>query len=339
MEAGTTSAVEAAFIEFQLTVDADPELVRTARERRAAFKSAFEAENDVVELVYSGSLERRTQRDPMNDVDVIAIYDADEHPDWNVDGDGSATAALEHARATVKDRLAEDPVGEQFVRHTRLQNHAVKCFIDDPDDPDAFTVDVMPALRHSDGTLRVPERNSDRWITTDPEYLIREVAERQESWPLFVPTTRMIKYWSEHAGAGMKSLVAEVLAFEHLPETTTQAEALQRFFHAASLRIRDRAVEDPSGHCGEIQPGLDREAAYKTLEATSSAAWEAVNEADAGDEDAALCHWREVFGDEFPGPEGDCDKSSKKYSGIAVGAASGTAAGRAPRPVRDSAQG
>lgn len=344
MEAGTTSAVEAAFETFQIEVDADPDLVAVARARRLIFRDAFLGEADVSEFVYSGSLARKTQRDPMNDVDVIVVYNAAHHPDWGVDGDGSAKAALEHTRGRVRELLSASPDGEDFVRLTRLQNHAVKCFIDDPEDPDAFTVDAMPALRLEDGVLLVPEKNSDCWIKTNPEYLISKVAERQEEWTQFVPTVRMIKHWSETAGSEMKSLVAEVLALNELPVEARRAVALKRFFQAASIAVLG-AVEDPAELCGEIQPSLDRQAACALLDQAASHAWKAVEAEDRGESDAALCHWRNLFGDAFPAPAGGCDNDEdEKYENIAVNVGSGAAAvgeiGRErSRPVKDSPQG
>ena len=65
---------------------------------------------------------------------------------------------------------------EPFAKEVRLArpgNHAVKCFLDDPNDPDAFTVDAMPALRQADGALLVPEKSPKDWIRTDPEDLIQ----------------------------------------------------------------------------------------------------------------------------------------------------------------------
>ena len=70
-----------AFDKLQGTADADPEQVKEARRRRDLFRNAFKKEADVVEVVPSGSLARSTQREPINDVDVIIVFKASEHPD------------------------------------------------------------------------------------------------------------------------------------------------------------------------------------------------------------------------------------------------------------------
>ncbi len=164
--------VSGAFKEFQGVVNADAERVREARRRRDLFKGAFLAESDVAEVVASGSLARGTQKDPIHDVDAIVIFDGDKHPGWGIPG-GSASEALDYTRDQVNKLLgATNGTYAQVVRLARWRNHAVKCFLDDPDDPDAFTVDAMPALRR-EGSLLIPEAIGRKWVRCDPESLHR----------------------------------------------------------------------------------------------------------------------------------------------------------------------
>jgi hypothetical protein len=184
-----------AFDEFQKSVDADREQVVLARDRRDIFKKAFGLESDVTEVFGSGSLRRSTQLKPVHDVDLVIVHRQDDHPDWGQPGD-SAALALDHVRQRVNSLLgATSGSVETLVRLARWRNHAVKCFIDDPDDPDAFTVDAMPTLRQANGTLLIPEALNSTWVTADPEDLIRRVAEHQSAWPYFRPTVRALKQW------------------------------------------------------------------------------------------------------------------------------------------------
>jgi predicted nucleotidyltransferase len=232
-----------AFQTLQQTADADPDQVDEARARRDLFRKAFEPEGDVVEVIPSGSLARSTQREPINDVDVIIVFEAEEHADWGQDG-SSAADALSHLQDRVKELLGTNGGSvEQVVRRVDRKNHAVKCFLDDPGDPDAFTVDAMPALRQPTGELLVPERLNETWIRTDPEHLIKRVADRQADWNLF-RAVRVLKYWNETAKAGMKSLTVEVLALDHLPEgpakRASQPDAYRR------VRARPYVQEQPA---------------------------------------------------------------------------------------------
>ena len=63
-----------AFADLHKAADADPKQVREGRRRRDLFRAAFCPEEEVDDVVPSGSLERRTRRDPINDVDVIIVY-------------------------------------------------------------------------------------------------------------------------------------------------------------------------------------------------------------------------------------------------------------------------
>ncbi len=71
---------DTAFDTHQVVVNADPDSVHEARHRRNVFCDAFGTLSEVSETIPSGSLARGTQRDPIHDVDLIMVFDADEHP-------------------------------------------------------------------------------------------------------------------------------------------------------------------------------------------------------------------------------------------------------------------
>jgi predicted nucleotidyltransferase len=318
--------VEGAFDDFQEVVNADKEHVDLARERRDIFKKAFKAEPDVAEVFGSGSLARSTQLDPVHDVDLVIVYHEADHPDWGQPGT-SAGKALEYTRGRVKYLLGVTKgTVDQLVRYTRWRNHAVKCWVDPPEATDAFTVDAMPALRQTDGTLLVPQAVTDEWITVDPEYLIRSVADHQRDWEHFRPMVRVLKWWRHSVPTKVKSLVMEVLALQCMPRGGSRPEALRAFFTAAATEV-NWGVEDPAGHCGPIQDDLDIPVLREALENASESATRACSLAADGDIDEAQRVWQEVFGSDFPAP-------AKKVSPATVGPALITS-----RPVRDAPQG
>lgn len=337
---------DTAFNTHQSVVNAAPESVREARRRRNFFCDAFGKQPDVAETIPSGSLARGTQRDPIHDVDLIIVFRPEDHPDWDVGG-GSAEEALEHIRGQVTSLLGVTAgTFAQEVRLTHLRNHVVKCFLDDPDDRNAFTVEVMPALRRAGGGLRIPERNSDTgWVNADPEFLLAEVAARHNEWRFFAPMIRTVKKWKDVANLDMKSLTAEVLALKCLPQpqsgqVLTRSVALQQFFTAAASAVM-QGVVDPAGWCGEIQPGLDRVAVRAALLESADIAARAVAAEHRGDHDTALCLWRSVFGPDFPEPPGGCPAAGTTSSAALL--AGGVAVAAAPalirRPVKDAPQG
>lgn len=294
-------SVESGFDELQTEVNVPPDDLREARRRRDIFRTELALADDVVEVRPSGSLARGTHKDPIHDVDIVVVFRATDHPDWGELGQ-SALDALEHTRGLVKDKLGTDGTGD--VRHTLLRNHSVKCYLDDPDDPDAFTVDASPALERSEGGIWIPEQMSERWIASDPQYLIDLVARRHTEWNQFAKLARVLKRWNADHGDHMKSLTVEVLALSHLP-VADRPQAVASFF-AATQEAVWAAIEDPAGLCGEIQPDLDRSAASDSLSEAADLAARAVEAAARDETRQAQCLWNEVFGEIYPQPYGGC---------------------------------
>jgi len=319
--------VSDAFAKYQWYVDAGPAQVKEARERAASFKGAFNTLTDVDEVFMSGSLARKTHKDPIHDVDVVIIYNEVDHPGWGDAGD-SAEDALNYTREKVNALLgATNGTYDQLVRLARWRNHAVKCFIDDPDDEDAFTVDAMPALR-KDGYLLIPEFLSRKWVACDPEHLIDEVQKRREQWGNYPGTVRMLKDWASiQTGVNIKSLVMEVLALDNLPLGRTQSVAVKEFFVKAAHYIESGyGVEDPAGYCGPIQIDLDYDTLGDRLRVAADNAAHAVVKQSVGDDAGAIRSWRDVFGEGFPKPP-------------STGPAPAVVPPVLPRPVKDTPQG
>ncbi|HEX2050112.1 MAG TPA: nucleotidyltransferase domain-containing protein [Actinomycetota bacterium] len=318
------------FDRLQKTVDVPADVMSEARRRRDLFRDALPKALDVIEVIPTGSLARGTHKDPLHDVDLVCLFDPHAHADWGEPGP-SADDALGHLRWLINEFFGEDGSEGHEVRLMRKQNHALKCFMDDPDGEAPFTVDVTPALRHGERGLIIPERRAQRWIRSDPEYLMEEVARRHSEWSQFAKMVRVLKRWSADHGSGMKSLVVEVLALDHLP-TLNRSEALAKFFAAATSAVMNPVV-DPAGLCGEIQPDLDRDAAREALAKAADSSWRAVDAYGRGEEARAMCLWRDVFGPIFPEPEGGCTKAKDAAALITGGLA------RPKRKIVDAPQG
>jgi hypothetical protein len=191
----------------------------------------------------------------------------------------------------------------KLVRRADCRDHSVKCFIDPAGDDDGFTVDVMPALRQTDGTLLIPSAEAQTWSTADPEYLIEQVCERQSQWSYFRPMVRMLKHWrlGVRADTRIKSLIIEILALQCLPLTMTRPQALRQFFAQAAIQVNYDVV-DPAGHCGIIQRDLDVPAIRRELLDAADLAELACDQAARRDTDGAQRTWQQLFGPEFPAP-------------------------------------
>ncbi|MBI5341587.1 MAG: hypothetical protein HZB45_28235 [Mycolicibacterium rufum] len=292
-----------AFNQYQESIDADPTQVSLARARRDLFIGALEKADDVKEIVKSGSLERRTQLEPIHDVDLIMVFDSAAVPDWGTPG-SSSEDALSRAHDEVVTRLGlSRGTHGKLVRRADARDHAVKCFIDPPEHEHPFTVDVMPVLRQADNTLLIPSTRTQEWSTADPEYLIEKVRLHHDDWSFFRPMVRVLKNWRNGVTSDtpIKSLVIEVLALQCLPRSGNRPEALRRFFSAAAVQV-NLGVEDPAGQCGPIQPDLDTVALRDALLEAADLADRACDQAARNDPDGAQRTWQDLFGPDFPAP-------------------------------------
>ncbi len=317
--------VDGAFAIYQGRVNADKTQMAEARRRRSLFVSALMGDRDVVEVKPSGSLARGTQKRPIHDVDLLVVFDRDEHPQWGNRGD-SAKGALDHLQTRIRELLGTaGSFAEGEVRLTRWRNHAVKCFLDDPDDHNAFTVDATPALRDGDRFL-IPEATNNCWVPTDPQLLIDEVAARHHEWDKYAGTARMLKAWAATQPTKIKSLVIEVLALDHLPTGRLRPVAIKEFFAGAAYQIESGKIPtDPAGICGEIQHDLDLTEFAECLRVASNGSARACHAQAQGDDHRAVQQWGFVFGADFPAPP----STTPAVPPVVV----------PPRPVKDTPQG
>lgn len=328
--------VEQAFNDYQRVVNAAPEDLVEARRRRDFFKDALLTEPDIDEVIPSGSLARGTHKDPIHDVDVIAVFDETQQPAWGMAG-SSSEEALSYVGSRVNSLLGV--TNGSFSREVRLaspRNHAVKCFLDDPSDPTPFTVDVMPAFRR-DGMLLIPEVTSRKWVPADPEHLINATAAAHAEWNKFAAMVRVLKTWAAGLDFKVKSLVLEVLALHNMPRSGDRQAALAHFFTSAAYYAEQNEIEDPAGVCGPIQRDLDTDSLAERLNVAASLAHQALAAQSRGDDSQAVAIWGQVFGEDFPAPVGG------GLGGIVPGS-TGPALILAPtlitpRPVKDAPQG
>ena len=231
---------------------------------------------------------------------------------------------------------------------TLLRNHVVKCFLEprflaeDKGFSGWFAVEVMPVLRDPrDGVLLIPERRSQRWQKADPEWLIAEVARRQNQWHYLIRTLRLLKFWSIHVKTGMKSLAVEVLALECLPDPApgelSRSEALLRFFTAASAAVM-LPIKDPAGYCGKIQLDLNRVKISALLSEAADIAADAVAWERLGEHHKAICCWRMIFGPRFPVPPGGCPGQTDEDAGDDHEEDSAEPPGESGKPPRDDGE-
>jgi hypothetical protein len=334
--------VARAFELFQTVVNTDPDELKEARRRRDLVDTAFGDQSEVQEVFCSGSLARKTHKDPIHDVDSVVIFRTTAHPDWGIDGNGSAVRAVRYTADRVLALLGvHGGTVAQVVVSADPRNHAVRCDFGDLRGH-GFTVDVMPALLFDpdSGELLVPVAREDRWERVDPRYFIRATQQRQADWDLYTPTVRVVKWWKDerkqaNPALDAKSLLVEVCAFDHLKPAEDRPTALAQFFTTVTNQVaRGYVPQDPARLCGAIQPDVNRAALLRELEHARDLATRALSQAARGDEAAAIETWRVLLGPSFPKPR---PSVVAKFATPPVAA---TLPQQAPaRPLRDEPQG
>jgi len=271
---------------------------------RAPWLEAIGSLPGVKGVFLSGSVGRGTSTFPVNDVDVVVDF----HP-WALPGASRAgpgsRQALEHLRELLTGALT--PGGPVALREvaigTAVKDHVVRCatapasFVEVLTFRGSLTVDVMPAVRrqHLFGgqarELRVPSTRTARWHITDPQRLQEIVRERRAECDWFPDLVRTVKEWAKVRMPGMRSLAVEVLVIEHTSGTAgaTRGETLATFFRRASTATH---IDDPTGWCGAVQPGLALATLRTRLAAASHVAEEAVALERAGARAEAEARWK-----------------------------------------------
>lgn len=309
------------FAAFSRAIRSDPIGVLLAKWRRDAFIRKLKQLPDVKDVIASGSLARGTHIGPVHDVDLIVVFDSAQHPDYGVK-DKSATAA-ESAQAAITH--LEDSLLEQLhpwqgtagglLKETEQRTHVVTYRGDWAGPfrdiiPVAPPVDVMPAVREGSHLL-IPERGTG-WIETDPEELIRQVAQRQREWKYFAAVTGMVKEWARLNHLKIRNLAIDVMVLQYCPrprlfETLSCGDAVARFFKAA-FDENFKSLKDPTGRCRKLDLGIDFGRLHSALGKASDLARLAMKAEhiwkNRHQMAAEVIHpdvlWRQLFGKKYP---------------------------------------
>jgi hypothetical protein len=175
----------------------------------------------LIEILNSGSVEKKTAITPLNDFDVAVLL----HP---------ATAAGHELPDLLK--LVEDLLVQVYHPKLRgdysLGRHAVRVHFRETN----LSVDVVPLIPHPEreGYALLPTRDSDEWVTTAIPKHLKFIRKRIHEHPSFLELVRLTKWWRTEQQVHFKSFLIELL-WAHLLDTRRVesddlGEALLGFF-------------------------------------------------------------------------------------------------------------
>lgn len=316
----------AAFDEFDENLKLDPDERKRAQELHNEITSILRDTGIITSAFLQGSFARKTMIKPLRDIDKIVILDdsmADLSPDEVMDRIEGVLAA-EYPEATF-DR----------TRHALQVDFGSETFYFD-------TVPAWNTPSDGDDDVLIANRDSGGWDLSNTRELLKVVAERNgETNGRFVHQARMAKQAVKHLLDGsIPGLHSESWAFDSITESMSHDEAVHLTLQTGADLLGGRYTE-PTGR-DDISTRLDDATVVRAKAVLADAARRAGEARDlsaAGDHNEAIRIWRGIFGDEFPEPDDQDDRTalSRAFEGGGVtsaGTVSTAPVGQTSRPTR-----
>jgi hypothetical protein len=235
-----------------------------------------------------GSAGRKTIIRPLDDIDVLAVFDDSEV--WST-YQWDSWSFINRIRNAL-NKFAVEIVG------TRGQ--AVRLFYKVPPH-----VDIAPVFKYTSGSYALPDGKGG-WLTTNPDYHQGYLDTRNAQLGYHLkPMARMLKRWNNVHSHRLKSFHLEVMVANiFISLGSDYRDAAYQFFGKAPYYLN---VTDPAGHSGDLAANLTWKQQQDIMTSSNSARdkTRVALEAEAeGDHEEAIRQWRMVFGSEFPSYSG-----------------------------------
>lgn len=285
-----------------------------ATRQRDLIRGHLEAAFSVNEFLISGSFKRHTAIRPLNDIDLFVVLDRDRHSDL------ASAAPIETLKA-VQDVLDKAyPTKE----HPILQGRSVNIeFVGT-----GLAFDVVPAFAVSGEQYTIPDRDTNRWIHTNPRLHAEHSTEANErAGKMAKPLVKALKHWNrQHDPKPVRSFHLELMVYDVLrSQPESHAKGIAYLLHRLGDRVLTRMPE-PAGIGPDVDERLtdgERARARKLFLDGAAAADLALERAAAGHPGEAHFVWRQLLGSEYP-EKGTPPDSKGSAPSIIVGGARAT---------------
>lgn len=284
----TTIQAFSSFLEIITPTNSQMEVVsarcsRTEEYLKEAFPSASDLPLRRVFLI--GSASRKTLIRPVDDIDVIAVFD-------NKD---EVFSRYRYQSGQFLQRVRTALQAKTTIQNIGARGQAVRLFY-----KATPHVDIAPVFSSSGGGYYLPSGDGG-WITTNPETQDVWFQERRnELGSSLVGLIKILKRWNNIHSRHWQSYHLEVATAKVFKSIGGFPTALQCFFEYAPGHID---CTDPAGHSGNLSAYLtyaSRRALLLRLSEAEKRATFAINAAASGNHDEAKRLWHIELGDEFP---------------------------------------
>ncbi len=231
-----------------------------------------------------GSAQRGTIIRPLDDLDILAVFENKDHIFETYRNDSFAFI-----------NRVRDALNQYEVKLVGTRGQAVRLFY-----TNRPHVDIAPVFKWSTGGYGLPD-GSGGWITTDPDFHYEWINRKnQELNYRLKPMIRMIKRWNNTYETKLKSFHLEMMVTNTFTSLGNDSrEAAEMFFDSAPLLMR---TIDPSGNSGDLSEYLtvtNRQLITNRFNRCKNKCAEANRLEVNGDHRGAIEKWREIFGNDF----------------------------------------
>lgn len=276
-------AFEAMIRDLHLT----PEQKAKAQTQRASIIEKLRVDLSIAQDFISGSFGRNTATRPISDVDLVLVLNHDP---------ASGQAPLQ-VLDVVRDALDNAYPNKE---HPILQNRSVGISFSGT----GIDYDVVPAFEDG-GILRIPDRESNRWIPTDPKAHVKICNNANDAAnKKLKPLVKAAKQWNgQREKKAVRSFHLEVMAYDLLRGVTGGYPAgLATLFEGLVSQVR-RTCPEPAGLGDPLDADMspsDREAAAAAFAEAARRARSAIELAEQGKTEHAHWMWRHLLGPIYP---------------------------------------
>lgn len=280
-----------AFNEFSRRIALTDAQKQTVNDRRSSMArtltAAFPATSNmpVQTVTLIGSAARNTMIRPLDDVDVLAVFDhTNVWPTYRSDS--------QKLLYRVRDALGRT----SRVETVGARGQAVRFFY-----AERPWVDVTPAFKRQGGGYIIPAGDKT-WIATNPILHTSFMKRRNEELSgNLVGFVRKLKAWNRAHSNRLGSFHLEMMTQALFKSLGSNSRTAAEVFFGAAARYLD--TEDPAGFSGNLAAGMTAAQRRETIESFTAhheRAVKAVAAEGRGNHGEAIRLWRVVFGDDFP---------------------------------------
>ncbi|MCB9796285.1 MAG: nucleotidyltransferase [Alphaproteobacteria bacterium] len=297
----------AAFDAFTSALELTPSESAAVIRQHTYLRTQLQQRTHTLGNFLTGSYARSTAIRPLNDVDLFLVLDPAFHP-------GPGRTPIECLRQVQAAVDAAYPPN----KHPILQSRSVNIAFSGT----GVGYDVVPAFADGGEVFRIPDRDTNRWVRSNPKvHQARSTQANERAGKMLKPLTKAVKHWNYQNGKLVRSFHLEVMAWDILTsKPVSWLEGLATLFEGLAARVL-QPCPDPAGLGPNIDSLKDPAAARARLREAARSARAACDFNAQGQQQFAHHHLRGLFGDLYPDkglapgvtPGGGPDRSGSRF--------------------------